>query len=49
LLYAPEHPLRASHLVQVAPVPPRQHPHMDGRGERVLERVDKSALERVRD
>jgi proline iminopeptidase len=47
--YALEHPSRVSHLVQLAPVPPRQHPHMDGRWERVLERVDKSALERVRE
>jgi proline iminopeptidase len=47
--YALEHPSRVSHLVQLAPVPPRQHPHMDGRWERMLERVDKDALERARE
>ena len=42
--YALEHPTRVSHLVQLAPVPPRQSPHMDGRWDGMMKRIDPAAM-----
>jgi proline iminopeptidase len=42
-MYALEHPERVTHLVQLAPVPPRLSPWMDSRGAGIQQRIDKAA------
>jgi proline iminopeptidase len=44
--YALEHPGRVTHLVQLAPVPPRLSPHMDTRWNRMQARIDKKEMQR---
>lgn len=51
-LYALEHPDRVTHLVQLAPVPPRLSPWMEARTRIVQQRLDTKAMteyERMRD
>lgn len=43
-MYALAHPQRVTHLVQLAPVPPRLSPWMDSRGDGIRQRVDKVAM-----
>jgi proline iminopeptidase len=42
-MYALDHPTRVTHLVQLAPVPPRLSPWMDSRGAGIQKRMDKRA------
>jgi proline iminopeptidase len=42
-MYSLEHPKRVTHLVQLAPVPPRLSPWMDSRGAGIQQRIDKTA------